>query len=253
MVFNPKSGLVEVAKVFDTYKKSKKFDKFVKEGVPKGHYVIAACMDDGSSELSHRAKVWFAQMGSTEIWDIGYREGFAFIGISGVREAHERKAIEGKETVSVTQIFQLDINFDGRPAPENCGPYDPDVGSESDPFSEKNELSIDSEEADLVQEVQEADLRERRRKLYLKKQRKLHDAEQKAANAELKKRLDEGRPREKRAAEMLSEGYAEEAEALQRELDEVDQDREREEAVIANRRENALIELIYDGEYFSEE
>ena len=32
-------------------------------------------------------------MGSYEIWNLGYREGYAFIGTSGYRGANEKRAI----------------------------------------------------------------------------------------------------------------------------------------------------------------
>ena len=59
VIFNPFSGVVESSKVFDTYKSSVEFNKFVDTEIPKGHIVAAACMDEGSAELSVYCKSWF--------------------------------------------------------------------------------------------------------------------------------------------------------------------------------------------------
>lgn len=47
-------------------------------------------------------------MGSKEIRAIGYRQGFAFIGVSGRRGANERRATSKKDQVSVAQVFEID-------------------------------------------------------------------------------------------------------------------------------------------------
>ncbi len=44
---------------------------------------MAACKDECISKMSDQGKLWFANMGSKEIWKLKFREGFAFIGISG--------------------------------------------------------------------------------------------------------------------------------------------------------------------------
>ena len=42
-------------------------------------------------------------MGSKEIWNVGYRESFAFIGISGKKTiVIEKRAMHKKDKVSVT-------------------------------------------------------------------------------------------------------------------------------------------------------
>ena len=51
--------------------------------MPNGHIVVAACKDDCVTNLSTAGKKWFFDMGSKEIWNLGYRQGFSFIGING--------------------------------------------------------------------------------------------------------------------------------------------------------------------------
>lgn len=83
VVLNPKNGKVETTKVFDTYKSSENFDKFICNKIPKNHIIVAACKDECTNRLSQTAKSWFAAMGSNKIWNLEYRQGFAFIGIMG--------------------------------------------------------------------------------------------------------------------------------------------------------------------------
>ena len=93
VIINPKSGQVESAKVFDTYKTSAALDELIRGGIPFGSIVVAACKDDCATNLSKYAKSWFAKMGSKEIWKLGYRQGFAFIGVlSGKDEFQEKRA-----------------------------------------------------------------------------------------------------------------------------------------------------------------
>jgi len=86
VVFNPKSGSVETAKAFDTYKSSAALENFIGQHIPEGFIIAAACMDDCVSNLSKNAKQWFANMGSKEIWNVGYRQGFTFIGVAGRKD-----------------------------------------------------------------------------------------------------------------------------------------------------------------------
>ena len=81
--------MVEAAKVFDTYKTSDAFDEFISKALPEGRIIAAACKDECVSKLSQKGKQWFANMGSKEIWNLGYREAFSFTGISGGKLANE--------------------------------------------------------------------------------------------------------------------------------------------------------------------
>ena len=82
MVIDSSTGEVQVARVFDTYKSSVEFDKFIEGDLTEGFIVIAACKDECTKNLSDKGRLWFANMGSKEIWKLEYRCGFAFIGIS---------------------------------------------------------------------------------------------------------------------------------------------------------------------------
>lgn len=50
-------------------------------------------------------------MGSKEIWNLDYRQGFAFIGITGRKEFKEVRAFERKEAVTVTQVYLVRKEF----------------------------------------------------------------------------------------------------------------------------------------------
>ena len=63
-------------------------------------------MDECTENLSKKAKEYFVSLGSTEIWNLSYRQGFAFIGVHGKADCQEKRAINLKDSVSVTRIFQ---------------------------------------------------------------------------------------------------------------------------------------------------
>ena len=84
VILNPYSGEVEFAKMFDTYKNGSDFDEFITlNNFDDGYILIAACKDDCVTNLSKDAKYWFADLGSQKIWDLTYRESFAFIAVFG--------------------------------------------------------------------------------------------------------------------------------------------------------------------------
>ena len=88
-------------------------DSFINsKRIPVGYIVVAACMDDCAANLSHTARQWFADMGSKEIENLRYRQGFAFIGIRGrPGSALEQRAKQQTDKVSVSQIFQIMVKF----------------------------------------------------------------------------------------------------------------------------------------------
>ena len=48
-------------------------------------------------------------MGSKEIWNLGYGESFAFIGIHGEKNySNESRGIKAEDDAQVTQIFQVE-------------------------------------------------------------------------------------------------------------------------------------------------
>ena len=106
VLVNPADAKVEFAKVFDTHESSQHLDNFIATGVPDGHIVVAACKDECFTNISESAKKWFTDMGSKEINNLKYREGFAFIGINGEVFANEMRGGNTKDGVEVTQIFE---------------------------------------------------------------------------------------------------------------------------------------------------
>lgn len=73
VLINPYNGIVELARVFDTYKSCGAFEAFIDKEIPRGYIICAACMDDCASNLSENAKRWFEMFGSKEIRNIKYR------------------------------------------------------------------------------------------------------------------------------------------------------------------------------------
>lgn len=52
-------------------------------------------------------------MGSKEIWNLFYRQGFAFVGVKGRKECVEARAgADPKSHVEVTQVFAVSNHFD---------------------------------------------------------------------------------------------------------------------------------------------
>ena len=60
-----------------------------------GLIVAAACKDECYKELSDDCKLWFVIMGSMSIWDLNYRNSFAFIGIVGKKMPMEQVSESG--------------------------------------------------------------------------------------------------------------------------------------------------------------
>lgn len=102
-IINNKTGTLQ-GRVFDTYDSAAEFEKFLSDesNCPEGHFVVAACKDDCAQRLSKKCKQWFKDMGSQEIDNVEYREGFAFIGVLGRNQALEKRAKDEGDTVSVT-------------------------------------------------------------------------------------------------------------------------------------------------------
>ena len=89
IIINNTNGTIELAKCIDTYTSSDEFHRIITHNIPLGFIVIVACMDECVSGLSYEFKHWFANMGSLEIWELGFRRGFAFIGIFGKKTCSE--------------------------------------------------------------------------------------------------------------------------------------------------------------------
>ena len=95
-----------LAKVFDTYKRQSTFDDLLGKGIDKGHIVVAACKDDMIKNLSEDGKRFFANMGSKEIWNLQFRQGFAFIGITGRTDSVEKRAAQTGQATA-TAVFKV--------------------------------------------------------------------------------------------------------------------------------------------------
>ena len=103
-LINQATGTVLHTQIFDTYKTSTNFSKFIMtHEIPLGCIVAAACKDECVSKLTLKSKKWFSTMlGSKEIWRLGYRQGFAIIGIFGQKQVLEKRSEDLKGPVSVT-------------------------------------------------------------------------------------------------------------------------------------------------------
>ena len=76
--------------------------------IKKGNIVAIACKDDCYKNLSDKAISWLKDMGSAEIENLGYRDGFAFVGVMGDGEVNEKWSADvAKVPVSVTTVFKL--------------------------------------------------------------------------------------------------------------------------------------------------
>lgn len=78
---------MECAIIFDTHEDSDSLDKFItynlpltkNKKVPDGFILVIACMNDCVNKLSDAFKMWLSDMGSKEIWNLGYRCGYTFM------------------------------------------------------------------------------------------------------------------------------------------------------------------------------
>ena len=105
---DPQDGKIYENHVFDTYESSDTMEKWIKKNYIRLDWiVIAACEDECAKNLSNYVKRWFGFMGSKEIWKVGYREGFTFIGTHGANAYKrnppvEKRTINGQNQCSVT-------------------------------------------------------------------------------------------------------------------------------------------------------
>ena len=73
VIIDPSNGKIEAAKTFDSYSSTHRIDAYIEHLIPQGFIVVAACKDDCVTKLSDKSKDWFQRMGSSEIWNLGYR------------------------------------------------------------------------------------------------------------------------------------------------------------------------------------
>ena len=127
VLINEMSGKVLFSRVFDAYKTpvpraatdketgmgmwSDGLEGFITKKIPQGVIVVATSMDQSLSRLSLKAKQWFQTIGSKEIWNLKYDEGFAFITVMGRKGnpyyINERRSIGNSLQASVAQILRV--------------------------------------------------------------------------------------------------------------------------------------------------
>ena len=111
LTLDPVNGAIKEKRVFDTYDDGDLFDEFLATKLDYGDIVAVACKDECISELTDKAKKWFENLGSNEIWYLAYRESFAFIGVHGKFNAVDKRSKDEcgrvKDSVEVTMVFQV--------------------------------------------------------------------------------------------------------------------------------------------------
>ena len=78
---------------YDTYGDAKASDQLLsdfKEKLPEYCIVVAGVKDEASKRLSKNVKELFRDLGSKTISNLKFREGWAFIGVKGVKKASEK-------------------------------------------------------------------------------------------------------------------------------------------------------------------
>jgi hypothetical protein len=79
---------------YDTYADPKANDRLVadfKEKLPQFCIVVAGVKDEASNKLSKEVKGLFRELGSKNLKNLKFREGWAFIGVRGVKKAEEKR------------------------------------------------------------------------------------------------------------------------------------------------------------------
>jgi len=76
--------------------------------VPAGSVILAAVKDDASNNLSHAAKKVFMNMGSSAIKNLGFKKGWGFLGIKGMRKSGEDTGVtvEFGTVLSYTKVVK---------------------------------------------------------------------------------------------------------------------------------------------------
>ena len=84
-VFDEQNGNLLDLQTYDTCGSSAASDAFAAmiEGLPVGRVVAIAVMDEASNALTDRARRAASSVGSTSIWNLGYRNAWGCIGLKG--------------------------------------------------------------------------------------------------------------------------------------------------------------------------
>lgn len=83
-------------KTYDTYGVAGASEQLSADlaAVPVGSVIIAAVKDEASNKLEHNAKDHFINMGSKEVSNLQFREGWLFIGIKGTKSHVEKRGVD---------------------------------------------------------------------------------------------------------------------------------------------------------------
>jgi len=82
-----------LSRSYDTFANDNASDDLVADlkGIRRGSIIIAAVKDEASKKLNDDVKAIFSKWGSKEINSLGYRDGWAFIGVKGQQMGNEKR------------------------------------------------------------------------------------------------------------------------------------------------------------------
>lgn len=84
------------SQTYDTFASKKASEQLAADlaTIPLGSVIVAAVKDEASKSLTQSAKDFFINMGSKEVSQLGYREGWLFIGIKGTKSHLEKRGAD---------------------------------------------------------------------------------------------------------------------------------------------------------------
>lgn len=93
VALNARNHEILLAKSYDTYANDNASGDLVADlkGIRRGSIIIAAVKDEASKKLNDDVKALFNRMGSKEVNSLGFREGWAFIGVKGQKNGNEKR------------------------------------------------------------------------------------------------------------------------------------------------------------------
>lgn len=82
------------AKSYDTYGRSNASADLIKDfkKIKNGSILVVAVKDEGSRQFSKEARSLFETIGSKEVSQLAYREGWGFIGVKGQKQFVEKRS-----------------------------------------------------------------------------------------------------------------------------------------------------------------
>lgn len=111
VVLNGPDHKIILNDVYNTFTNQKNDSaRLVKDlaSIPTGSVVIAAVKDDASNNLSNAARRVFVGMGSSAVKKLGFKKGWGFLGIKGMRRSGEDTGVtvEMGTVLSFTKIVK---------------------------------------------------------------------------------------------------------------------------------------------------